>query len=729
MRRGHGAAVFLGCALLLGLIAWASPLPDRVTDRDVYEATAAHGIVVDCTDLHCFRVLVPWVLGSLPGGSLLKWKAYAVIANTAAAFAVWQLCLAFGLSRRVCWIAAAFSLLGFGALYTLHDVYTADPLMYVLGPVVTYQLLRERVAVAGLIAAAGVLAKEFVAAPLFMFSAAAFLERRYAFALRVLVAANTVFLVWLVLQLTLMLAFNYGYGDSASTQVMSGGVVGPWLARQSWRGALSAIFNEFGAVYGTRRRRLLERSGAPEASGDLRDSRGPDLRLRSAARSGLVEPPLPGDPAGRDCARTRPGPACLGHGGGLCDREPARRRPDHRRARREVCAGALSAPGDRQRDCGVQSACDLRHVVRAGRRMSAGMSKGIAVALVLQTIVLAALLTLALDIYAHKRVEQLGGVNIWGYRGPVVKQKQPNEIRIGVLGGSLAFGWGVPPGQTVDANVRQFVALAVDRPGRVNTRVTTINLGAMGLPAAGYADRLARYPDFGLDVVCVYPDAIGAPPRAPLPARDSGFETLTGYTPILPLVLEEKGAVVRWAPAGALLKTTGRTLRALDRTAFRLVSDAPPVGNHDPAAALESTVAQALIVSKGVVLVLPPPQPGRFDTGFEELDARIAARYASDGRVRVVDLSRDPRLQDRAMRLNDLSYGAGGNAAAAEPITAAVLDVLKAGHSSPMSQIFGPAFKTSRPAGGGAKQCCRQRGGAEPRRLLTRSEAEPRWIC
>ena len=237
----------------------------------------------------------------------------AVIANTAAAFAVWYLCLAFGVSRRVCWIAAAFSLLGFGALYTLHDVYTADPLMYVLGPVVTYQLLRERVAVAGLIAAAGVLAKEFVAAPLFMFSAAAFLERRYAFALRVLVAANTVFLVWLVLQLTLMLAFNYGYGDSASTQVMSGGVVGPWLARQSWRGALSAIFNEFGAVY------ILAAVGfwsAPahlKRLGDLRDSGGPHLRLRSAARSGLVELPLPGHTAGRDCARTRarsrlPGP-------------------------------------------------------------------------------------------------------------------------------------------------------------------------------------------------------------------------------------------------------------------------------------------------------------------------------------------------------------------------------------------------------------------------------------
>ena len=93
-------------------------------------------------------------------------------------------------------------------------------------------------------------------------------------------------------------------------------------------------------------------------------------------------------------------------------------------------------------------------------------------------------------------------------------------------------------------------------------------------------------------------------------------------------------------PDGHFARSTGRRF-VWCRTRHQSATD-------DPAAALESTVAQALIVSKGVVLVLPPPQPGRFDTGFEELDARITARYASDGRVRVVDLSRDPRLQERA---------------------------------------------------------------------------------
>jgi hypothetical protein len=194
-------------------------------------------------------VLVPWLLGTIPGESLVAWKAYAVVANVTAAMAVWFVCFGMGLSSRVRWLAAAMSLLGFGSLYTLHDVYTADPLMYALGPILTYHLMRERVALSGAIASVGVLAKEFAAAPLFIWAAYSWVERRRAVAMRSLVAANTVFIVWLVLQLTLIIAFNYGYGENASTRLLSGGYIVPWLEEQSLRGAVSALFNEFGAVY------------------------------------------------------------------------------------------------------------------------------------------------------------------------------------------------------------------------------------------------------------------------------------------------------------------------------------------------------------------------------------------------------------------------------------------------------------------------------------------------
>jgi hypothetical protein len=240
---------FAALVVCLGVIAWMSPPPPRVTDRDVYEATAAHGIVYDCSDLHCFRVLVPWLLGPLPGRSILKWRVYAVVSNAAAAVAVFGLSLTLGLSRRAAWFASIGSAFGFGSLYTLHDVYTSDPLMYLAGPLISNELLLGRTRVAAALGAVGVLAKEFAAAPLYLLTAYAVVERRWSQAAARLAAANFVFIVWLALTLTLMLRFNYTYSGNASADLGGGANLVGWLSRQSARGIASAMFVEFGALY------------------------------------------------------------------------------------------------------------------------------------------------------------------------------------------------------------------------------------------------------------------------------------------------------------------------------------------------------------------------------------------------------------------------------------------------------------------------------------------------
>lgn len=239
----------LAAVVLLGVIAWLSPDPGRVTDRGIYEATAARGVVPDCSDLHCFRVLVAWTLGALPGESEVKWTSYAVAANAAAAVAVLALGLTLGLPRRAAVMAAAMSALGFGSLYTLHDPFTSDPLMFVLAPVVMYLALQQRVMTAGIIAALGVLAKEFVAAPLYILTAVMAAGAHWQRAAHVLVAANTAFLVWLALQLTLIIGFNYSYGDNPSTHLLSGGYLTHWVEQQSVRGVLASLFNVYGAAY------------------------------------------------------------------------------------------------------------------------------------------------------------------------------------------------------------------------------------------------------------------------------------------------------------------------------------------------------------------------------------------------------------------------------------------------------------------------------------------------
>src|SRR5437764_8990296 len=113
-RLGYAAAL----VIVLGAIAALSPIPNRVTDRDIYERTASYGVVRDCNDLHCFRALVAWTLGVVPAPSTLKWRAYAVVCNAAAGFIVLQLCLTLGLRTRAAWTASMLSAVGFGALYT-----------------------------------------------------------------------------------------------------------------------------------------------------------------------------------------------------------------------------------------------------------------------------------------------------------------------------------------------------------------------------------------------------------------------------------------------------------------------------------------------------------------------------------------------------------------------------------------------------------------------------------
>jgi hypothetical protein len=129
-------------------------------------------------------VLVPGLLGPLPGASIVRWKAYAVMANAAAGAAVFALCLTLGFDRTLRVLRRRLlRRSGSDRSYTLHDVYSSDPLMYFLGPVPHEQLMNGRVALAGMVGAVGVLAKEFAAAPLYLMTWCLAVERRWSEAL------------------------------------------------------------------------------------------------------------------------------------------------------------------------------------------------------------------------------------------------------------------------------------------------------------------------------------------------------------------------------------------------------------------------------------------------------------------------------------------------------------------------------------------------------------------
>lgn len=268
------AITFVLIATLLGAVATLAPRPWYQTDRDTYDAISRDVVIVDCSDLHCFRVLVAWTLGRLPGPPLLKWKAYAVLANAGAAVALGRLCLILGFSMRAATMATWIAAFGFGSLFTLFDPHTSDPLMFLAGPLVLGQMILGRRGRAGVLATVGVFAKEFAAAPLWIFTIWMALRRRSELAVRGLATATAATLVWVGLQLWLILRYNYTYAGSASTDLLGGGNIVGWMGRIGPRGAASAVFTEFGALWvlmpvgllrGNRELRTLALAAVPAA--------------------------------------------------------------------------------------------------------------------------------------------------------------------------------------------------------------------------------------------------------------------------------------------------------------------------------------------------------------------------------------------------------------------------------------------------------------------------------
>jgi hypothetical protein len=280
----------------------------------------------------------------------------------------------------------------------------------------------------------------------------------------------------------------------------------------------------------------------------------------------------------------------------------------------------------------------------------------LAAAAAIEAAVFAAIAVVALDLRAHYHVEDLGGVNAWGYRGPVMPRKQPDEIRIAMIGGDLAFGWGVAATETVPYFVRRLVALDFAN-NRVALGSTAVNLAARGLDPAEYADWLSRFSYLQPDVVFVLPDPEPRPTGGDrfLPDRHSWFFATFGYSPILPLVVAEKSA----AMASPLLRTAGRALERLDVQSER---SSPPIGPDPVGRAVAA--ARAIAAIGVVVIVVPgaPPAPAAF----------------GDPRIRTVDLRDAPAMHDKTLRFDGFSFSAAGHSAAADLVAPTVIDLLRA---------------------------------------------------
>lgn len=321
---------------------------------------------------------------------------------------------------------------------------------------------------------------------------------------------------------------------------------------------------------------------------------------------------------------------------------------------------------------------------------------------------------LAFDVYLHHRVQYAAGVNIWGYRGDPAGRKHPGETRIVVLGGSTAFGYGLPWNEAWPYYLEQ--KINARRHGQ--TPVTVVNLGMPADSARTFVVTLKAYEYLRYDIVCFYEGyndlRLGGPDVRYLTNRDvahylewryqSPIFRWTGYFPIFPLVLAEKAMAMRYggnlnAAYGAdkvvfkpniAARTTAAALEAASAIGVKMektFAQARPIlseatdGSCGVWAQYCGAVADAVLqtIAKGQRAVVIT-QPYLADSHVEQqaaMSGMLARRFGGNPLVRYVNLGRVLSIHDTSLVYDGLHLVARGNEMVADALTPAMLEIVR----------------------------------------------------
>jgi len=327
----------------------------------------------------------------------------------------------------------------------------------------------------------------------------------------------------------------------------------------------------------------------------------------------------------------------------------------------------------------------------------------------------AAIFLVAVDVYLHHRVQNLGGVNVWGYRGPTIGAKRENETRIVVLGGSTAFGYGLPWTEAFPYQLQQ----ALNGRAQAGRLYTVVNLGAPGQGAFGFRFDLSDYAYLRYDCVIMYegyndlgatdlPEAV--PPRTIqnrlLWRRQSPVFRLTGYFPVLPLVFREKAMALRAGgdldaayrgrvvfKPGLATRATAATLqeaaqiaetlgRSLDRVT-RTSAEALESGSLDTVTwkAYTDAVVDAVRVARAhrssVIVVTQPYASAAHMAQQNALATALRSTFGNDAGVRYVNLGPSLNIRDRDVAYDGLHLRASANQIVANQLIEPVLSLTK----------------------------------------------------
>jgi hypothetical protein len=248
----------------------------------------------------------------------------------------------------------------------------------------------------------------------------------------------------------------------------------------------------------------------------------------------------------------------------------------------------------------LTSAAESRADVKAGARLSMSRCRRWAFigGAVLLSILVPLTALLAADAFLHTRFQRTGGVNIWGYRGPIAHRKRAGERRIVMLGGSGAFGYGVSWKEAIPARLESKFRDAGER-------VSVVNLAYNNEGAYSFRFTLPDYLYLDYELAILYEgynDLMGDPrgPNLSVFRHDSPVFRVTGYLPILPLIFREKAASMLYR---------GDINQWYDelRTGKKAVFDAS-LADRAKAGALNATAAVGDAIQRQIGRMSPEPQ-------------------------------------------------------------------------------------------------------------------------
>jgi GDSL-like lipase/acylhydrolase family protein len=329
-----------------------------------------------------------------------------------------------------------------------------------------------------------------------------------------------------------------------------------------------------------------------------------------------------------------------------------------------------------------------------------------ATAVVLVALFVPAAALLGVDLYLHTKYQKTAGFNVWGYRGPVVGRKQPGEYRVAVLGGSSAFGYGVPVEASFPAILAQRLRARSPRP------ISVVNLGYNNEGAYSMKFTLEDYAYLHYDLVCLY-EGYNDLNMVNLSVfrHDSPVFRLTGYLPIFPIIFKEKAAAmlhggdtgalyrnddrpvfsatIAQRAAAGMLDTTAAVAQSLERQLDRMTREpkrqvvaASTTGCRPPwqeyCRSIRVAIDEATRRGAQVLVITQPFEIGkvraRHQSQQRELQEMLA-RESADPAVRYVNLGDAVDLADGALSYDTMHLTERGNQRIADALVRPVLEM------------------------------------------------------